>query len=106
MQRFPPRVTTAELHRLLVRAEHLWLIYVPDVSGITPRQIPGSLTTSDEGLLAALAAETPMVLYGDDHHSRRARTLASRLSARGRDAQWYVGGLEAWIAAGHPVEGA
>lgn len=100
----PPTVTTTELHRKCVRAEPLWLIYVPDVPGIAPSQIPGSLTTTDEALLAALATETPMVLYGDDKRSRRARTLASRLSARGRDAWWYVGGLEAWIAAGHPLE--
>jgi len=106
MPRFPPTVTTAELHRLLVRSAHLWLIYVPDVLEVATSQIPGSLTTCDEHLLSALATQTPMVLYGDSKHSTRAVTLAGRLASQGRDARWYVGGLEAWIAAGHPVEGA
>lgn len=106
MPNLPPTITTAELHRLLVQADQLWLIYVPDTSAVTSGHIPGSLATSDEALLTALAVETPMVLYGDDAHSTAVRALAARLASRGSNVRWYVGGLEAWIAADHPVEGA
>ena len=104
MQKSPPTITTAELHRLVVRAEPLWLIYVPDDSSPAPGHIPGSLATRDEGLVAALAGDTPMVLYGDDAHAERARALAARSAREGKQARWYAGGLKAWAVAGHPIE--
>lgn len=104
MQETPPAITTAELHRLVARAEPLWLIYAPDDPGSERGHIPGSLATTDEDLLAALAAETPMVLYGDHADSTRARGIAARFAAQGSDTRWYPGGLHAWAEAGHPIE--
>ena len=45
-----------------------------------------------------------MVLYGNNIHAEQARTLAVRFSAEGKEARWYAGGLQAWAAAGHPIE--
>lgn len=104
MQESPPTITTDELHRLVTRAEPLWLIYVPDDSGPGLAHIPGSLSTTDQKLLAALAAETPMVLYGDNIHATHARTIAASFASQGRDTRWYPGGLRAWAQAGHPIE--
>jgi len=101
----PPTMTTAQLRRLVNTAEPLWLIYLPDDHGSSPGHIAGSLTTNDEDLLAALAGATPMVFYGEHNHAVRARTLATRFASEGRDARWYAGGLQAWTAAGLPVEG-
>ena len=104
MQKSPPTITTAELHRRVVRAEPLWRIYVRDGSESAPGRIPGSLASEDEGLIAALGRDTPMVLYGDDVHAGRARMLAARFASEGKNARWYAGGLQAWAAAGHPIE--
>jgi hypothetical protein len=101
----PPTITTAQLGRLVNSAEPLWLIYLPDDPGSFPGHIAGSLAANDEDLLAALAGATPMVFYGEHSHAVRARTLAARLTTQGRDARWYAGGLQAWSAAGLPIEG-
>jgi len=104
MQQNPPTITTADLHRLVARAEPLWLIYVPQDPGSQHGHIPGSLATTDEDLLAALAAETPVVVYGDSTDATRAQRIAARFAAQGRDTRWYAGGVRAWIEAGHPIE--
>lgn len=106
VQKTPPTITTAELHRLVGRAEPLWLIYAPDDPGSGRGHIPGSLTTTDEDLLTALSAATPMVLYGDNAHATRAQTIAAGLASQGRDTRWYPGGLRAWADAGHPIDSA
>ena len=106
MQESPPTITTAELHRLVARAEPLWLIYAPDDPGSEHQHIPGSLATTDDDLLAALAAETPMVLYGDNSDSTRAQRIAASFASQGRNTRWYPGGLRAWAEAGHPIESA
>jgi len=98
-------MTTAELRRLINSAEPLWLIYLPDDPASFPGHIAGSLATNDEDLLSALANATPTVFYGEHKHAVRARTLATRFASEGRDARWYAGGLQAWTAAGLPVEG-
>jgi rhodanese-related sulfurtransferase len=104
MEKMPPTIATTELSDLLGRDEQLWLVRVPEGSDPVIGQIPGSLVSGDEELLAALAADTPMVLYGANRSSERARALAALFAAKGRDVHWYAGGVEAWAAAGHPID--
>lgn len=99
-----PTITTTELRRLLASGDPLWLIYLPTEATFSTGHIPGSLTTDDEELLAALPNETPIVFYGEGRHDRRAEALALRFDAAGRDARWYSGGLREWAAAGLPIE--
>ena len=99
-----PTITTTELRRLLASGDPLWLIYLPTEATFSAGHIPGSLTTDDEELLAALPNETPIVFYGEGPHDRRAEALALRFDAAGRDARWYSGGLREWAAAGLPIE--
>jgi rhodanese-related sulfurtransferase len=104
MQKTPPTIATADLSELLARADHVWLVRVPEESDPVIGQIPGSLVTSDEELLEALAADAPMVLYGRNRHAKRASALVARLTAANRDVRWYQGGVEAWAAADHPID--
>lgn len=106
MQQDGPRtVSTAQLRRLLAAGGPLWLVFVPDHATFAAGHIPGSLIATDEQLLRALPAGTPMVIYGEGPHATAARSLAAELAATGRDARWYAAGLLAWAAAGLPVDG-
>lgn len=100
----PATVSTELLRRLVAGDAALWLVYAPDQSAFAEGHIPGSLTGTDEQLLAALPAGAPLVVYGEDDRAGRARDLAAQLSHVGRDVRWYAGGLRAWSAAGLPVE--
>lgn len=98
-------MSTPQLRRLLAGSGPLWLVFAPDRAAFSDGHIPGSLTATDAQLLAALPGGTPVILYGEHRGAERARALAARLATAGRDVRWYAGGLEAWSAAGLPVEG-
>lgn len=100
----PDTVSTRELHHLLTSAAPLWLVFAPDGVAFAAGHIPGSLTASDAQLLTTLPTGTPVIVYGEHRAVTRARDLAAELAATGRDARWYVGGLQAWATAGLPVE--
>lgn len=70
-------VSTVELHRLLVSGGPLWLVFVPDRAAFSDGHIPGSLTATNEQLLAALPSGAPVVLYGEHQDVEHARTLAA-----------------------------
>lgn len=101
----PPTVSTDRLHRLLSAGVPLWLVFAPDDASFRDGHIPGSLAATDAQVLEALSADTPIVIYGEAHDARRARSLAAELASTGRDARWYVGGLHEWASACLPVEG-
>jgi rhodanese-related sulfurtransferase len=100
----PDTVSTLELHHLLTSAAPLWLVFAPDRVAFAAGHIPGSLTASDAQLLTTLPTGTPVIVYGEHRAVTRARVLAAELAATGRNARWYAGGLQAWGAAGLPVE--
>lgn len=100
----PDTVSTVELHHLLAGAAPLWLVFAPDRAAFSAGHIPGSLSATDAQLLMTLPTGTPLVIYGEHQAVTRARALAAELAATGRDARWYAGGLQAWAAAGLPVE--
>lgn len=104
MQKRPPIITTAQLRRLVASGEPLWLVYVSDDPAPPPVRIAGSLTTTDENLIAGLIRNTPVVFYGENTYAVRARMLTTRFTSQGEDARWYADGLEAWTAAGLPTD--
>lgn len=105
MQQGPPAVvSTSQLHRLLTGSSPPWLVFAADRAAFSEGHIPGSLTAADALLLAALPTGAPVVVYGEHQAAERARALVTRLTATGRDARWYPGGLQSWAAAGLPVE--
>lgn len=105
-QGHPPTISTEGLHRLLSGGAPLWLVFAADRAAFHDGHIPGSLSATDAQLLQALPAHSPVVVYGEDHAATRAKALAADLTAAGRDARWYAGGLRGWASAGLPLEGA
>lgn len=52
-----------------------------------------------------LAADTPIVLYGDEERSSDLETVARKLQGAGHSQiVYFLDGFEAWAAAGSPVE--
>ena len=104
-QERPPIVTTRQLRQLLGGPRRPWLVFAPDRETFSHGHIPGSLTATDDQLLAARPRGALVVVYGEDRQARRAEGLTTRLMATGRDARWYSGGVQAWTAAGLTTEG-
>jgi rhodanese-related sulfurtransferase len=100
-----PTISTVDLHRRLGTGDGLWLVYVPDRASFGDAHIPGSLTLPDPASTAALARGEVVVVYGEDGTVERAPRTVRALLGTGADARWFAGGLSAWAAAGHPIEG-
>jgi rhodanese-related sulfurtransferase len=101
----PPIVTTQQLRRLLGGPRPPWLVFAADRETFSHGHIPGSLTATDDQLLAALPLGAAVVVYGENRQAQRAEELTTRLITTGREARWYPGGLQAWTAAGLTTEG-
>jgi rhodanese-related sulfurtransferase len=70
-------------------------------------RIPGSMRISTvQEALAALDPEDEIVLYDSGPSCPASRLALKFLKARGYPrVRRYAGGLEAWVAAGYPLEG-
>jgi membrane protein DedA with SNARE-associated domain/rhodanese-related sulfurtransferase len=107
-----PRISVDELQALIAAGEAPLLV---DVRGATtqqiePRRIPGAIAVALDALEAGrdeLPRDRPIILYcacpNEAGAAKAARLLLDRGYARARPL---LGGLDAWIVAGHAVEGA
>ena len=92
------RARLAEFHVVDVREGFEFNGPVGHIAGAAHHPL-GALTLS---LADQLAAERVLLVSGS---GRRARTAVGLLQGQGfRDATCLAGGMQAWVAAGHPVE--
>ena len=107
-----PRIDVDSLRNMITAGE---LPIVVDVRGpamqrAEPRRIPGAIALSLEEIEAALrevSRDRPIILYCACPNEASAARAAQMLLARGYvDARPLLGGLDAWIVAGHPLENA
>ena len=102
-----------ELQALLRSARPPVLLHVLPAEVFAACRIPGSLNACvyetaflDQVKALALDPATPLVVYGAGGGSLDAATAAEKLRAAGyTDAQPFSGGIDAWKAAGLPLEG-
>jgi 3-mercaptopyruvate sulfurtransferase SseA len=100
-----PTLHPEELHVLLSSGRQLWLVYAADRAPFSLGHIPGSVALPDHDSLALLADGQPVVVYGEDAGCPTARRRARELATTGIEVALLAGGLTAWIASGHPIEG-
>jgi rhodanese-related sulfurtransferase len=70
-------------------------------------QIPGALTVTEQELDEdpdLIPDDELVVIYDGEQDGHLARQMWRRLHRHGRSAVWLRGGIEAWVAAGYPVE--
>jgi 3-mercaptopyruvate sulfurtransferase SseA len=100
-----PIVSAAEVARLLSDLHaSVWLVHAASAVPFGDGHIPGALAARDPAVLAALADDALVVVYGGHDGDAAASGLARSLRASGVEAAWFRGGLAAWSRAGHPVE--
>jgi membrane protein DedA with SNARE-associated domain/rhodanese-related sulfurtransferase len=105
-----PRIGVDELHALIEQGSAPIVIDVRSEAGvqIDPRRIPGAVLVPLRDMHAKgaeLAADREIVLYCNCPNEASAARAAGILIARGlARARPLAGGLEAWIAAGRPIE--
>jgi membrane protein DedA with SNARE-associated domain/rhodanese-related sulfurtransferase len=104
------RISVDELQRLIAVGEAPLLVDVrgPTTQRVDPRRIPGAIGVPLDAIeagIAELPRDRPIVLYcacpNEAAAAQAARLLLERGYARARPL---LGGLEAWIVAGHAVE--
>lgn len=104
------RITVDELRALIDGGEEPTVIDVRSDAGraIDPRRIPGALPIGLDAIEAALPSlprDRPIVLYCNCPNEASAASAARTLASRGwTRVSPLLGGLDAWVAAGHGVE--
>ena len=104
------RVSVDELHRLMDAGVAPLIVDVrsPTARVIEPRHIPGALHLPLQGFdthVADLPRDREIILYCSCPNEASAAQVAKLLMNHGFvRVRPLLGGLEAWIAAGHPVE--
>jgi polyisoprenoid-binding protein YceI len=106
-------MTALELQSLLTRADSQLLVHVLPEEIFTARRIPGSshACVYEMAFLDQVAELTPdkqraIVVYGAGGGSLDASVAAEKLAAAGYlQVRVFEGGLEAWSAAGLPLDG-
>jgi membrane protein DedA with SNARE-associated domain/rhodanese-related sulfurtransferase len=107
-----PRIAISELRALIDAGAAPVIIDVRSGAALSidERRIPGSITIElreIERLGRSLPRDRELVLYCNCPNEASAASGAGRLAAQGFSrVRPLAGGLEAWIAAGHPVESA
>ena len=107
-----PRVTVDELHALMASEAPPVVIDVRSPAGaeLEPRRIPGALVLHLQDLkknrgIPELPQDRHVVLYCNCPNEVTAAMGARLLAARGvKQARPLAGGLDAWLASGHPTE--
>jgi membrane protein DedA with SNARE-associated domain/rhodanese-related sulfurtransferase len=103
------RITVDELYALMHGGYEPVILDVRSSTGraLDPRRIPGAMpfeVDAVEALIDALPGDREIVVYCDCPNEASAATLAQRIAARGRTrVRPLLGGISAWVAAGHPV---
>ena len=104
------RITVDELRTLMDEGRDLVILDVRSTTGraMDPRAIPGSRHLEMSAVDAAiplLPADHDIVVYCNCPNEASAAEVARRLAAKGRTrVKPLLGGLDAWAAAGHPIE--
>jgi membrane protein DedA with SNARE-associated domain/rhodanese-related sulfurtransferase len=104
------RISADELHRLMDAGETPLIVDVrsPTARAIEPRHIPGALHLPLHGFeehIKELPRDREIILYCSCPNEASAAQVAKLLINGGFvRVRPLLGGLEAWIAAGHPVE--
>jgi membrane protein DedA with SNARE-associated domain/rhodanese-related sulfurtransferase len=104
------RISSDELHRLMDAGETPLIVDVrsPTARAIEPRHIPGALHLPLHGFeehIKELPRDREIILYCSCPNEASAAQVAKLLINGGFvRVRPLLGGLEAWIAAGHPVE--
>lgn len=96
------------LRDLLDAGSAVHLLHSGGPAAFRRAHIPGSAAFgSVDEAAAALRPTDEVVVYGNGPDDPRPPALAEALALRGLAfTRWYRGGLEDWLAAGLPVEGA
>lgn len=106
-----PRISVDELHQLLASDAPPLVIDVRGEAGVKvdPRRIPGALSYTlkalqQRKLVLPLDGQRDVVLYCNCPNEVTAAMAARVLLARGARRAWpLTGGLDAWVASGHPT---
>ncbi|MGJ7489649.1 VTT domain-containing protein [Variovorax sp. ZT4R33] len=107
-----PRVTVDELHELMASDKPPVVIDVRSPAGaeLEPRRIPGALVLHLQDMkknrgIPELPHDRHVILYCNCPNEVTAALGARLLAAQGvKQARPLAGGLDAWLAAGHPTE--
>lgn len=107
-----PRVTVDELHALMASEAPPVVIDVRSPAGaeLEPRRIPGALVLHLQDMkknrgIPALPQDRHVILYCNCPNEVTAAMGARLLAAQGvKQARPLAGGLDAWLASGHPTE--
>jgi membrane protein DedA with SNARE-associated domain/rhodanese-related sulfurtransferase len=106
------RIDVAELRRLLASspAPHVVDVRARTSYALDPRRIPGAVHVPSEdiaGHVMALARDLDVILYCTCPNEASAAQVAKVLMNQGfKRVRPLLGGLDAWVAAGYPVDGA
>ena len=104
------RITVDELRTLMDEGRDLVILDVRSATGraMDPRSIPGSRPLelhAVDAIVPTLPEDHQIVVWCNCPNEASAAEAARRLAAKGRSrVKPLLGGLDAWAAAGHPVE--
>ena len=106
------RMTVDELRALVDAGRDVVILDVRSATGrsMDPRSIPGSRpleVDAVDAIVPTLPDDQPIVVYCNCPNEASAALVARRLAAKGRTRVTpLLGGIDAWAAAGYPVEDA